>query len=381
MTSKVLSKVFFSSMLALSVAACGSQSSSSASSGATAGASETTVSPSRTVADYNSMSIAVTNFNTSGRDIVGEEVQVTVRVADNLNDKTVLDGATVNFSTEGGAIDETCSISDGGCTVTWTSQNPIPSDGRVTILAYMSGSESFKDLNANGLYDDGDLFNDAETDARGDLLRPDLSEPFRNDNRTTRTDATRPAVFNNVTNNTVRDSSEVFFDTPGLTSNSFDAPDGKFSGPSCAHSTDCATSQSLFIWRDIEIVMGSNSSPHLTVFDDNPNTNAAANILYSTSPTLVNTTVNAPQVVYIVAHDSNGNPMPSGTTINFEATDVTSSQTDDVTVGGTIYAGVMAVALTSDGTSSAGSLAVTVTPPEAAGIAGTPATFTISTQD
>lgn len=364
------------------LAGCGSQ--SDGISGSATDVSETTVSPSRTVADFDSMSLAVTNFNTSGRNIVGEEVQVSVRVADNLNGQTVLDGAVVNFSAEGGAIGETCTIASGGCTVTWTSQNPIPSDGRVTIVAYMTGSESFKDLNSNGLYDAGDLFNDAETDSSGDLLRPDLSEPFRNDNKRVRVDATRPAFFINVAQNTARDSSEIFFDTPGLTDNSFDGPDGKFSGASCAHPTDCSTAQSLFIWREIEIIMGTNNSPHLSVYSTNPESDAAAALIYSTSPVGVNTLVNVSggaQTVYVVAHDSNGNPLPSGTTIGFTETDVASTQTDTVTVGGQIYADAIPVTLSSDGTSSAGTLVVLVTTPEAGGIAGVAQPFTLTTMD
>lgn len=339
--------------------------------------SETLTAASRTVPDFDSMTLAVTQANTTGLDIVGETVTVTVRVADNLNDQTVLDGTIVNFATEGGAIEENCTLASGACSVVWTSQSPIPADGRSTVIAYMNGSESFADLNASGFYDENDLFNDAAVDARGDQLRPDLSEPFLNDNKTSFIDPNRPAFFGtNINFDSTRDPNEVFFDSPGLTSNSFDGPDGLFSGASCAHPTDCSPTPEIFIWRDTEIIMGGND-PRVTIYTSDPRTNAAAAELAGN----VNVVGNGVQTLFIAYHDRNGNPLASGTTVSISAEDVAISGLVSFDIGSIRFPTVSIIDIIGDDTSSTGRVEIRVTTPGSALISGTEDVFVIRTND
>lgn len=88
----------------------------------------------------------------------GIEVSVTIRAADQYGNP-VAEGTRVNFvSPEGGNIGDHCELSaEGACSVSWFSQN-IPLDGRMSIMAYTTGAEKFTDVNGNGVYDSGDIF-------------------------------------------------------------------------------------------------------------------------------------------------------------------------------------------------------------------------------
>lgn len=112
-------------------------------------------------------SLSAEIFNIEGLHYDGEESRLTVRLADRLG-AVVPDGTTVNFVTEGGQLaatgsggtSATCSTVNGQCQVSLVSANFRPTDGRVTILAYALGEESFTDLNGNNLYDAGETFDD-----------------------------------------------------------------------------------------------------------------------------------------------------------------------------------------------------------------------------
>lgn len=116
------------------------------------------------VSDQNSISLSTETFNPEAWQFDGEEVGLTVHAADHFNNP-VPDGASVYYTTEGGQIQSQCQITDGNCSVTWTSSNPRPAEnfvpggmaGRITILASMLGEESFIDANGNGVLDSGDI--------------------------------------------------------------------------------------------------------------------------------------------------------------------------------------------------------------------------------
>lgn len=126
------------------------------------------------VADDNSVSFSANSYNINGAGYDGEEAKITLRLADRFNNP-VADGTKVYFTTEGGSIkgdltsdngDATgvCSTKSGVCTATLTSQDPRPADGRVTVTAYVTGEESFKDLNGNGIFDKKELQGVADDD-------------------------------------------------------------------------------------------------------------------------------------------------------------------------------------------------------------------------
>ncbi len=161
--------------------------------------------------DQNSISMSTEVFRVpDARDIDGISVAITVRMADKFNNP-VADGTSAVFTTEYGAIDSSCltGISNGArfqdlrnttpplrgtCTVLWISQaprlpvfnqdliqtieddndyacpshtgsfGPCPDDlgairgMRSTVTVTAVGEEFFIDANGNGLYDEGEIF-------------------------------------------------------------------------------------------------------------------------------------------------------------------------------------------------------------------------------
>lgn len=106
--------------------------------------------------------------NSLQNDVDGDSATITARFADRLGN-TVPDGTVVNFVTEGGKVDGYCATSDGVCTVNFTTQNPRPVDGRVTVLAYVEGNKQFTDLNGNNIWDNNEPF----VSNIGDFFRDD----------------------------------------------------------------------------------------------------------------------------------------------------------------------------------------------------------------
>lgn len=151
--------------------------------------------------DANSISLSTSALNVGGAlDFDGMTATLTVRMADKFNNP-VADGTSALFSTEYGSIQSSCTTVDGACSVTWTSQAPrFPtfnqdlvktiSDSdyncrshngnsgpcpailfqdnwealgtirglRNTISVVAIGEEFFQDDNGNGLYDEGEKF-------------------------------------------------------------------------------------------------------------------------------------------------------------------------------------------------------------------------------
>ncbi|NOZ53127.1 MAG: hypothetical protein GXP08_08300 [Gammaproteobacteria bacterium] len=179
------------------------------------------------IADNDSFSLSVEQFLPEAAGFDGVTVEVTIRAADHFNNP-VPDGTAISFTTEGGSIDGACLTTDGACSVTWTSQDPRPDLGRVTILATTIGSESFTDLNSNGVYDDGD--------SRG----IDLAEAYRDDNES----------------NSYDSATEEFLDFN--LSGDYTAADGRYTGVLCQHSTDCSTATSLHVHEQAVIIMADS---------------------------------------------------------------------------------------------------------------------------
>ncbi len=116
------------------------------------------------------MSLSVETQNIEGWRLNGVETSVAAFASDRLGNP-VPDGTAVNFVASGGQIQPSCTTANGRCSVTFTSANPRPdgntepsvvavSRGRVAILAYALGEESFLDTSGNGRYESGEPFND-----------------------------------------------------------------------------------------------------------------------------------------------------------------------------------------------------------------------------
>ena len=252
--------------------------------------------------DQNSISLAADNLNPEARNILGQEVTVTARLADTFNNP-VPDGTAVAFTTEAGSIQPSCTTSNGACSVTWTSSLPIAEDHRVTILATAIGHETLIDSNGNNVYDDADGSAITDDDGSGfDVTLAsrsgfiDLSEAWRDDNE-----------------NRVRDANEIFLDFDS--SGSFDSQNGLFDGPQC-DSSNCGAS-SLHVRKSM-ILITSSSSALISVANNgseivnnrnNPSSSPLLAIPRGESATF--------QLSY---SDTQEQPIASGSTIVVEAT-------------------------------------------------------------
>jgi len=219
----------------------------------------------------NSFSVAPTCPNADAWTTDGVSIPITVRLSDRYNNP-VPDGTSIAFTAEGGKIAPSCKTTTTGtesgvCTVNWTSQNPRPTNGRVTILATALGEDSFVDINGNGFFDTGESF-------------VDRGEPFEDDDES--------GTYN---------SGEPFLDFTG--NQAYDATYGSFKGITCTGVTSSSTCTliTVAIGGQALVVMSSHAA---TI------TGPA-----STAASAAGQTVNLQYVV----KDINGNAMPQGTTI------------------------------------------------------------------
>lgn len=175
-----------------------------------AGTSITTLSDQLVVStgipDQNSFSLSTEIFNVEGMNHDGCEApvgsKVRVSLADHFNNP-VPDGTAVSFTAEGGTVDASCltglvntTLTDGTvikqkgipgqCSVRFCAASPRPTDGRITILAYALGEESFIDANGDNLFQSVEKFQD-------------LGEPFRNDRAVTDMNANANWIVNPYT--------------------------------------------------------------------------------------------------------------------------------------------------------------------------------------
>lgn len=339
--------------------------------GATAGTTLTSQSSQLSVttgiADQTGFSLAASTFNIEGLDHDGVTTVMTARLADHFKNPAP-DGTTVNFTTEAGSIVATCSTVGGGCSATLTSQGIRPSNGRVTVLAYAVGEESFVDLDGDGVADL--LPTDEMTDING--LSTDLAEAFVDYNENGTREATEPFVD---------------YDQNGT----FTAADGKYSGILCGTTSSagtCATTQTVHV-RSANVIVFSGSDPVVTVWDTSTPPAALSSIVMKGGCSGL-TPDSSPFNVRVL--DVNSNAMPAGTTISLStnngtiktATSTIVPSTNDCRTGSTgciaPYAsdtvGVIPVAMVTDAvhaigppatctdsTGTSGYLSVTVTTP------------------
>jgi hypothetical protein len=163
---------------------------------------------------------------------------ISVQIGDN-NNQLITGPRLIQFRTEWGLIDPSCTTTEeGSCSVTWRSGSPdtMPANLRNSIVAYsVGGQESFGDINGNGIFDDGDIFNT--------VVYADVEEPFVNVDES-----------NNGTNITFT-TGDIVIDTingldPTGVNTTHDSGDGLFNGPNCAHSTLCSTTQAtVTVWE------------------------------------------------------------------------------------------------------------------------------------
>ena len=105
-------------------------------------------------------SIGPAKFSIEGFNVDGATTNVSFRVADRQSNPVPVN-TPVTFVSEAGLITGSCLLdASSQCTVVLTSQGLRPSNGRVSVLAYLDGEESFIDKNGNNVYDAGETFSD-----------------------------------------------------------------------------------------------------------------------------------------------------------------------------------------------------------------------------
>ncbi len=313
--------------------------------------------------DSFSMSRGVANPEAWGVD--GVEVPVTVRMADAFNNP-VPDGTAVNFTTEGGSVESSCTTTNGVCSVLWTSQNPRPAGriltqsfctlandldptifcarepladgknylgqefgGRVTVLATAIGEESFPDKNGNGRFDESEYTLFQGTDVGGRAY--DLKEAFVDHNED---NLYNPQETSSETGGELEEF--VDFNANGT----FDVQDGVYNGVLCGFNDVsnpgtqvvnqyCAnpddepdpTKKSQKVSTNVRgsaVIVMSDDEPYITLLATNDAVALSSPNLDSTDTTLYIAGENTGTVTIAVA-DFHNQPMPEGTIVSFDA--------------------------------------------------------------
>ena len=112
------------------------------------------------------LTLSITSLNPNAYNYANIENQINIQATDRFSN-AVPDGTTITFVAEAGIIESPCSTINGFCSVSWYSpggsngnaaraprnpDEPFDRNGRVAVLAYMSGEESFSDEDSNGLF-------------------------------------------------------------------------------------------------------------------------------------------------------------------------------------------------------------------------------------
>ncbi len=146
------------------------------------------------VPDYAHLTIAADTLNLEGLEYVNIQSNISVYVADRFGNFNVLEGTTVSFYTESGALKSSATLDvEGQTQVTFRTQNPIPydvvssdlwideislltrvatdygiagfgnpRDGWATVTVGVIGEEDFDDANGNGVFDGSDTYTDTQ---------------------------------------------------------------------------------------------------------------------------------------------------------------------------------------------------------------------------
>jgi hypothetical protein len=133
-------------------------------SNATLKASSSGLSVTSGVPTQNSASLSATKLSIEGFNVDGVQSTLSWRISDRQGNP-ISPGAVVNFVTRSNAtVQGTCLIdANSQCSVTFTSGGLRPTNGRVTILAYMDGEESFVDQNGDNIWQSTEPFFDVGT--------------------------------------------------------------------------------------------------------------------------------------------------------------------------------------------------------------------------
>lgn len=303
-------------------------------------------------------SLSASVWNIEGWRYDGETTSINARLADHFGNP-VPAGTAVTFISEGGSVQGSCTTNaTGACSVTMTSQNFRPTDGRVTVLAYAVGEEGFVNNDANYLFSSNTEWN-STTWREFPFLSANLAG---ND---------LPEAYIDFNENGVRDATETYLDFNASAGNgAYDGPNGKYDGILCDTSIPgllCNT-QTVHV-RGSQIIIFSDSfalnSKSIPAFD-----------MISPASLDFGTECGSTLSVTLTIKDKNNNPLPAGTTVAVTADNgtITSGASfsieDSIKAGGTKYTigikddgTVDATTLVCKDTTSSGRLYVKITTP------------------
>ncbi|TPH15029.1 Ig-like domain-containing protein [Litorilituus lipolyticus] len=214
------------------------------------------------LAEQRSMTIAASVLNPEAHNYSGEKSTITAWLSDNFNNP-VPDGTTVNFTTEGGLIEPSCSTVNGSCSVEWESAEPRVADHRVTILATALGHETFFDTNGNNVFDDND---GSAISADGNCKAANVASGFGNIAAQSSGFIDMSEAWRDDNENCTYEVGEKFIDFNN--DNVFNNEDVLFNGPQC-QGDKCADEamQSSHVRKALVLVMASSSAEYYLTDD------------------------------------------------------------------------------------------------------------------
>ena len=119
--------------------------------------------PTQLAASLAGEPLSLEAFNTDG-----VTSKISFRIADRQGNP-VPPSTAVTLVASHGLIQGSCVLNSvSACSVTYVSQGARPTSGRVAVLAYLDGEESFVDANGNNVYDANEEFSDTGTVFRDD---------------------------------------------------------------------------------------------------------------------------------------------------------------------------------------------------------------------
>ncbi|MCJ0764988.1 hypothetical protein [Variovorax terrae] len=263
------------------------------------------------VPTQDAASLSASKLSIEGFNYDGETSDITFRIADRQGNP-VPAGTAVTFVASHGLVGGTCNLNaNSACTVIYTSQGTRPVNGRVAILAYLDGEESFVDIDGNNIFSAGDTFTDVGT-------------AYRDDNE-----------------DGVRQSTEQLY--PGGMVGTSACSSSDLSVPFVANTCDGIWSSSIRVRKQLVIALATS--------------HAAISQISRTNQRLI-----------VSVADDHGNGMPTGTAVSAAVTTVGSAcsviSTNPGTVMNSSGASSHTITLNGDATCSSATIAVTVTTPK-----------------
>ena len=230
--------------------------------------------------DQNHISLSFTPFNIAGMLFDGLKTELGAYAGDRFSNP-VSENTPMFFASSCGIVDLPGGValtgSDGSATADWITANPRSS--LCTTIMWTAGEEAYDDLNANGIYDDGEP-------------HEGIGEPYIDENQ-----------------NDQFDAGELYFDRDG---------NGQYTP------ADTTWDGDTFVWVDGVTRWSSTTATPVI------------------SPTSFNITIGGSQAFQITVADVNGAPLPEGTKVSV-TTDCQKSSLNgdtDVTLADSVYPGL-----------------------------------------